>query len=167
MFIYSLSILFDQIAVMSPAEAVFMLIGLFSIIWLLAPLPDDRFRRITLQPYLFACWLGEQALIAAFWPFFLILNVALFGVDVLVKAGQLTVSSWDDVHFILVLPIVWWTVSVWRCSAHAGSRWFGAGARFATVCVFLEYALKLYIRSEYPRLFFACDELLLDYGSCF
>lgn len=167
MFIYSLSILFDQIALLSPAEAAFMMIGLFGVVWLLAPLPDGRFRRMTLDHYLFSGWLGEQALYAAFWPFFVVLNLALFGADVLVKAGQLTVSSWDDAHFVLLLPIVWWSLSVWRCSAHTGSRWYGAGARFFTLCVFLEYALKLYIRSEYPRLFFGCEELLLDYGSCF
>jgi hypothetical protein len=77
------------------------------------------------------------------------------------------VSSWDDVHFMLLLPIVWWTVSIWRCSAYTRFRLYSAGARLITLGVFVEYALKLYIRIDYPRLFFNCEELLLDYGSCF
>lgn len=167
MFIYSLSILFNQIDLLSPAEAMLIMAGLFVVVWILAPEPDGGFRQLTFKNYLFSCWSGEQGLVAVFWPFFLLLNAALFGVDSLVKSGQLTVSSWDDVHFILLLPIVWWTVSVWRCSAHARFRGYGAGARLITIGVFLEYALKLYIRIDYPRLFFNCEELLLDYGSCF
>ncbi|MEC4747909.1 hypothetical protein [Methylomicrobium sp. Wu6] len=167
MFIYSLSILFNQINLLSPAEALFIMAGLFVIVWMLAPAPDGDFRQLMCENYWFSCWVGGQRLVAVFWPFFLVLNAVLFGADWLVKSGRLTVSSWDDVHFVLVLPIVWWTVSIWRCSARARFRWYGAGARFITICVFLEYALKLYLRIDYPRLFFNCEELLLDYGSCF
>jgi len=167
MFIYSLSILFNQINLLSPAEALFIMAGLFVIVWVLAPTPDGEFRSLSFDNYLFSCWLGGQGLIIVFWPFFGVLNAVLFSADWLVKSGQLTVSSWDDVHFVLLLPTIWWTVSIWRCSPNARFRLYGAGARFITVAVFLEYALKMYIRAEYPRLFFNCEELLLDYGSCF
>jgi len=167
MFVYSLTILFNQIDLLSPLEALFVLAGLFVIVWILAPAPEAGFRPWSSEHYFFSCWAGGQGLIAVFWPFFLILNAALASVDWLVKSGWLTVSSWDDLHFMLLLPIIWWTVSIWRCSAHADLRLYGGGARFVTICVFLEFALKLYIRIDYPRLFFNCEELLLDYGSCF
>jgi hypothetical protein len=91
----------------------------------------------------------------------------LYSADTLAKAGMLTVSSWDDVHLMLLLPIVWWTTAVWRCSANTNLRVWAAFARLLTLSVFFEYGLKLLIRIDYPRIFFGCEELLLDYGSCF
>jgi len=88
-------------------------------------------------------------------------------VDTLVKMGMFTVSSWDDVHLMLLLPTVWWTISVWRCSFNTALIVWVACARWLTISVYFEYALKLLIRIDYPRIFFGCDELLLDYGSCF
>ncbi|MGJ0483261.1 MAG: hypothetical protein ACR65R_01850 [Methylomicrobium sp.] len=167
MFIYSLPILFNDINLISPFEALFILSSLFVGIWILAPVPGGDVRQITFENYLFLSWTGRQKLVAVFWPFFFLLNTVLFGVDWLAKSGQWTVSSWDDTHFVLLLPIVWWTVGIWRCSAHTGFRLNSTGARFITLCIFIEYALKLYIRLDYPRLFFNCEELLLDYGSCF
>jgi hypothetical protein len=167
MFIYSLSILFNHIKLMSPAEALFIMSSLWVVMWISAPAPNGGFRQMTFENYLFSCWAGKQDLAAVFWPFFLLLNAALFGVDWLAKSGQWTVSSWDDMHFVLLLPIIWWTVSIWRCSAHTEFRLYSACARLITLGVFMEYALKLYIRIDYPRLFFNCEELLLDYGSCF
>lgn len=167
MFIYSLSILFNYINLINPAEALFIMAGLWAVMGISAPAPNGGFRQLTFENYLFSCWAGKQALAAVFWPFFLLLNAALFGVDWLAKSRLWTVSSWDDMHFVLLLPIIWWTVSIWRCSAHTGFRLYSAGARLITLGVFMEYALKLYIRIDYPRLFFNCEELLLDYGSCF
>ena len=85
----------------------------------------------------------------------------------LAKLGLLTVSSWDDVHIMLLLPIVWWSTSVWRCSANTDIRLGSSGARLMIFAVLFEYGLKLLIRIDYPRIFFGCEELLLDYGSCF
>jgi hypothetical protein len=167
MFVYSLPILFNQIDLMSVPEALFIIGGLFALLWILAPVCSEEAGRWTRENYLFSCWTGRQGLSAAFWPFFLLLNAALFGVDWLARSGLWTVSSWDDVHFVLLLPVIWWTASTWRCSAHAELRLYAAGARFATLGVFIEYGLKLYIRIEYPRLFFNCEDTLLNYGSCF
>lgn len=167
MFIYSLSILFDYLDLISPAEALFIMCGLLAVLWISAPAPNGCLRQSNLESYSFSGWTGRQCLVAVFWPFFLLLNATLFGVDWLAKSGRWTVSSWDDVHFMLLLPIIWWTVSVWRCSVHTRFRLSSAGARLITLAVFVEYALKLYIRIDYPRLFFNCEELLLDYGSCF
>jgi len=35
------------------------------------------------------------------------------------------------------------------------------------LAVFFEYGLKLIIRQDYPRVFFECQEIALDYASCF
>lgn len=167
MFVYSLPIVFGQLDLISPSEALFIISGLFAGLWVLTLAPGEKLGRLTSENYLFSCWTGRQWLAATFWPFFLLLNVVLFGVDWLARSGLWTVSSWDDVHFVLLLPIIWWTVSIWRCSANTGLRLYSAGARLATLGVFIEYALKLYIRVEYPRIFFNCEDLLLNYGSCF
>ncbi|SHE20222.1 hypothetical protein BPUTEOMOX_1028 [methanotrophic endosymbiont of Bathymodiolus puteoserpentis (Logatchev)] len=81
--------------------------------------------------------------------------------------GNFTVSSWDEVHFILLTPAIFWTLCVWRNSFNTKSRFSAAGARFMTFAVFFEYALKLVIRDDYPRIFFACQDIMLDYASCF
>jgi hypothetical protein len=166
MFIHTLPILFAQMRLISPFEALFMLLGVFIVVFLTSPAAEGCHRSRT-EKYLFAAWVGLLPLRSVFWPFFLLLNGMLYGLDVLAKTGNFTVSSWDDVHFILLFPIIWWTASVWRCSANTDLRFWGASARLMTICVFLEYALKLTIRIDYPRLFFNCEDLLLDYGSCF
>lgn len=117
--------------------------------------------------YLLMAWSGNVALKWAFWPFFLILNISFYAADSLAKTGILTVSSWDDVHIMLLLPTVWWTTSLWRCSSNTPLRLWAAGARLLSLAVFFEYGLKLAIRIHYPRIFFGCEELLLDYGNCF
>jgi hypothetical protein len=167
MFIYSIPILFETIRLLSPTEALFIVAGIFIIVWMLTPASKGHAGKLTFEHYLLSGWTGTQALLTVFWPFFLLLNVSLLAADILAKNGFFTVSSWDDVHFVLLLPIIWWTVSVWRCSAETRYRIGGAFARFVTLGVFFEYALKMVIRIEYPRVFFNCEELLLDYGSCF
>lgn len=166
MFIYSLPIFFTQIRLVSPTEALIILLGLFVVVYLTAPFVES-YRRQPAANYLFSAWIGSIALRSVFWPFFLILNGLLYGIDMLAKTGNFTVSSWDDMHFILLFPIIWWTIGVWRCSSKTDLRIWAACARIVTICVFLEYALKLYIRIDYPRIFFNCEDLLLDYGSCF
>lgn len=167
MFIYSLPLFFTEIGYASPLELLIIFLGIFVMLFIAAPVCEGT---ALIQPntnYLFAAWSGNAPLKWVFWPFFLLLNGCLYAADNLAKTGLFTVSSWDDIHFILLLPIVWWTTSVWRCSAHTNARLWSACARLMTVSVFFEYALKLLIRIDYPRLFFNCEELLLDYGSCF
>lgn len=166
MFINSLPIFFSQIGLVSPAEALIIFFGLFVVVFMTAPAVEPC-HRLPSTNYLFAAWIGSVSLKSVFWPFFIMLNGILYSIDLLAKTGNFTVSSWDDIHFILVFPIIWWTTGVWRCSANTGLRFWGAAARMMTLCVFAEYALKLVIRIDYPRVFFNCEDLLLDYGSCF
>lgn len=167
MFIYSLPLLFSPIGLASPLDLLIIFMGLLIVLLVSSPFCRENLQKKSSDNYLFAAWIGEVQLKWVFWPFFVILNTCLYTADTLTKAGMLTVSSWDDVHMMLLLPIVWWTTAVWRCSPNTHLRIWSACARLLTLSVFFEYGLKLLIRIDYPRLFFECDELLLDYGSCF
>jgi uncharacterized membrane protein YobD (UPF0266 family) len=83
------------------------------------------------------------------------------------QQSLITVSSWDEIHFVLVTPIIIWTIVVWRNSYNTTSRYWAAALRLMVVTVYFEYALKLLIRKDYPRIFFQCQEIALDYASCF
>jgi hypothetical protein len=167
MFIYSLPLFFAHIGLASPVELLIIFIALFIVLFISSPPSVESSQKQTFDNYLFAAWNGSVALKWVFWPFFLILNGCLYTADTLAKAGMFTVSSWDDVHLMLLLPIIWWTTAVWRCSANADSRIWTSCARLLTFGIFFEFGLKLLIRIDYPRVFFGCEELLLDYGSCF
>ena len=167
MFIYSLPLFFTDIGFISQFDLLFISIALFVALFIASFFAEKNTQKKSLDNYLFSAWYGEIELKWVFWPFFLILNVCFYVADTLAKSGTLTVSAWDDVYFILCLPVIWWEVSIWRCSENTSLGIWAACARFLTFGVFAEYGLKLLIRVDYPRLFFECDELLLDYGSCF
>ena len=169
LFIYSLPLFFDHIGLASPLDLLIIFIALLVILFINSLFFEENIekQKQSTDNYLFAGWNGSAALKPVFWPFFLLLNVCLYTADTLAKTGIFTVSSWDEVHLMLLLPAVWWTTSVWRCSPYTKLSVWGACARLVTLSVFFEYGLKLLIRIDYPRIFFGCDELLLDYGSCF
>lgn len=167
MFFYSLPILFNEIQLVSPIEALVIMAGIFAILYLSAPFPAANWIQQPFDSFLLASWLGGVSLFWVFWPYFVFLNASLLAADLLAKAGTITVSSWDEIHFILLLTVIWWATSIWRCSGNTQGRIWAALARLVTIAVFIEYALKLLIRIDYPRIFFNCEEILLDYGSCF
>lgn len=167
MFIYSLPLFFAHIGLASPLDLLIIFMALFIVLFISSLLGGENPQKQSSDNHLFAAWNGNASLKWAFWPFFLILNACLYTADTLAKTGIFTVSSWDEVHLMLLLPIVWWTTAVWRCSPNTSLSVWAACARLLTVSVFFEYGLKLLIRIDYPRIFFGCDELLLDYGSCF
>lgn len=167
MFIYSLPLFFNHINSASPLDLLIIFIVLFATLFISSLFLDENSQLSSSNTYLLSAWNGHVKLSRVFWPFFLILNICLYAADTLVKSAIFTVSSWDDVHLMLLLPIVWWAVAVWRCSPNTKLCIWAACARLLTISVFFEYGLKLFIRIDYPRIFFGCDELLLDYGSCF
>ncbi len=167
MFFYTLPILFNDIQSVKPLECLFALGGLLLLVWISTPLPDRNWRTKPYDSYLLAAWLGELGLQNVFWPFFILLNTGLFFADYLAKSGKITVSSWDDIHFVLLITVAWWITGVWRCSANTHSKSLAAVARLATLAVLIEFGLKLYLRIDFPRLYFNCEDILLDYGSCF
>jgi hypothetical protein len=167
MFIYSLAILFNDIHLINPIELLFIVCVLLILLYFSAPAPEQDWKQQPYERFLLASWLGGISLNRVFWPYFFLINASLFMTDWLAKNGKITVSSWDEIHFGLLLTVVWWTISIWRCSSNTDAKVWAALARFTTVAVFVEYGLKLLIRIDYPRIFFNCEDILLDYGSCF
>ena len=141
--------------------------ALLILLYYSAPTPEQGWKQQPFESFLLASWLGGISLNWVFWPYFFFINASLFLTDWLAKTGKITVSSWDEIHFGLLLTVLWWTTSIWRCSSNTDAKVWTALARFTTVAVFVEYGLKLLIRIDYPRIFFNCEDILLDYGSCF
>jgi len=172
MFIYSLPLFFTHIQLSTPLELLLIIFFIFVISYLIAPLPNKdeecvSLKGLSLHQYLTFAWVGHLKLWVVFWPFFILLNISLFITDTLAIQGNFTVSSWDEIHFILLTPILFWTLSIWRNSANTHSRVGAAAARLSVLTVFFEYALKLVIRDDYPRIFFSCQDIILDYAACF
>lgn len=173
MFIYSLPLFFTYTRIGSPFELLAIVLVLFVALFISAPFPDERFEETPLNSSLYLYfyflygWAGQLSLWRVFWPFFVILNLGLFITDYQAKTGEISVSSWDDLHFMFFFPSVFWTIAVWRSGANTQKKLWAAYARLVTVTVFFEYGLKIFIRSEYPNIFFECQEKMLDYMSCF
>jgi len=136
---------FNPIGLASPIDLLIIAVALFVLLFVSSLFFNEKPQQSS-AGYLLAGWTGCEALGWVFWPFFLILNACLFTVDTLVKMGMFTVSSWDDVHLMLLLPTIWWTISVWRCSFNTTLIVWVACARWLTISVYFEYALKLLIR---------------------
>ncbi len=173
MFIYSLPIFFIHIQLGSPLELFAIILLLMAVLYAVTAF-DPSFNgegeplfSLSLYRYLLYGLIGNLKLWVAFWPFFILLNISLFITDWLAVHGKFTVSSWDEIHFILVTPIIFWTIVVWRNSINTSLPLSGALARLMTVFVYFEFALKLLIRKDYPRIFFSCQDILLDYAACF
>ncbi|SJM89798.1 conserved membrane hypothetical protein [Crenothrix polyspora] len=166
MFFYSLPILFNDIKSVNFFEFLFMTVAILVLLYISAP-QEKNWQPKPYSNFLLTAWLGGVSLYWVFWPFFLCLNAGLVVADLLAKSASITVSTWDEIHFALFLGVVWWSISIWRCSSNTRLRVWAALARLATVAVFVEYGLMMFIRIYYPRIFFNCEEALLDYGSCF
>ncbi|MGR9114469.1 MAG: hypothetical protein ACU85E_01790 [Gammaproteobacteria bacterium] len=172
MFANTLPIIFGYGQLIGPVELLIIFSCLYSALYISSPDPYDSWQRVEYSggegyQYLLRAWFGELTLRLIFWPFFLVLNAALYAADTMVKSGAISVSSWGNIHIMLLGPVIWWTVSVWRGSGRTRSRWWSACARLAVLCAYLEFGMRLFIRMEFPRIFFNCEELLLDYFSCF
>ena len=174
MFIYSLVILFTHIQMGSPIELLSIVLFLMVVLYISTPFYPAAYAEgegekssYSLYQYLLYAWIGHLKLWMVFWPFFILLNISLFLTDWLATHGKFTVSSWDEIHFILATPIIFWTIVIWRNSINTRLPFGGALARLMTLFVYFEFALKLLIRKDYPRVFFACQDILLDYAACF
>lgn len=172
MLIYTLYFILTGTDLISPLELLALLSGLYIMLYLTAPVPGQRPEvdlpeNPGLRDIMLYAWHGQLELKRAFWSFFIILNIALLIDDFLVTHGLFSVSSWQDVLIMLACASILWIVSVWRCSALTESRIWSAFARFATLGAVADFALRIFIWAEYPREFFQCQEVLLDYSSCF
>jgi hypothetical protein len=171
MFIYSLPLFFSETGLGSPLELFLIALILFIILLLSVPYPDnthvDRPFNYPLYNYILFAWQGQLALWRVFWPFFILLNGGIFAADYSVKSAWISVSSWDDAHFMFFLPSLFWAIAVWRNSENTNSPIGAAYARLMSLSVFFEYGLKLLIRHDYASLFFGCQDGVIDYLSCF
>ena len=175
MFFFTLPLIFSHTDLVQPLELVLMVSAIFAVLYISTPVAVKNCSGMksigqhSLYQYLYQGWQGNISMWQVFWPFFVILNCSLLTADILAKTASFTVSSWDDVHLMLLIPMLWWSVAIWRSSAKVGRRVWSASARLLTLALIFELSLRLYIRMEYPRVFFNCQELLLDldYVSCF
>ncbi len=171
LFFYSLPVFFDDVNVMTRIEFLLILAVLLCFFWFTAPQPEGAVvsskEASATRDHLVEAWLGRKPLWMIFWVFFIVLNALVFYVDGLAISGRFTVSSWDAFYFILFTPTVFWTVCIWRNSANTRFRFWAAFARLASATVFFDFFLKLVLRFAYARIFFNCQEAVLDYAACF
>jgi len=169
MFINTLPIIFTYTRLISPVEAIIFCSAIFFLVYFYTPAINsssiDRPNNGWYQ-FLYAAWLGNMTLWQAFWPFFLLVNGILYYVDYRVMSVTYTIASWKTVHGMLILPIVWWTTSVWRCSANTGHKIWASAARTITLYLFVEYGLRFFISTQYPITLFDCRLLIMEYGDC-
>ncbi len=168
MFVYSLPVLFSHADFLQPIEFAVLLLSIAIGIWFLTPQPEKaEGLQYIHDDFLKAAWCGQKALWQVFWPFFVCLNALLFYLDSLARSGEFTVSSWDMAHFMLFTPIALWAISVWRCSSKCSDKLWAVLARIGVLSVYAEYLIKLLLRIDAPRVFFQCQEAMLDYSACF
>lgn len=177
MLINSLAALFAFTGLINPFEACITLALTFYIVYIFTPKQssndNDAYHlakiaandNSNIYMYIQSAWLGRQSLLRTFLPFFVIFNAALFYADYRVDNGTYTIASWLTMLVILALPVFWWTVAVWRCSAHAHRLW-GSVARFLTIAVYYEYLLRIIIAYYYPNIWFNCQQLVIEFGDC-
>lgn len=167
MFINTLPLIISDGRLFGSFELLIVVVCLYAVLYISAPLPDREISFASTEgfySYLYSGWLGESRLWRVFWPFFAVLNAGLYAADYWVWNGFVSVSSWWNIHIMLLAPMLWWSVSIWRS---AGSRPWLALSRLAVFGGFFEFAMRLYIYLKLPRQFFNCEELMLDYFSCF
>ena len=169
MFLTTLPILFAFTGLISPWELTVLLLAILVAMFQITPAPDPTASRdpySSFYLYLHAAWLGHFTLSRVFWPFFILINLVFCYIDYRIANNTYTINSWKTVHSMVFLPIVWWTVAIWRCSVHTRSRYWSSAARAITVYMFLELLLRYILSVKFPHLLFDCRLLLIEYGDC-
>ncbi|MGZ8954905.1 MAG: hypothetical protein ACXW0Q_09535 [Methylovulum sp.] len=170
MFINTLPIIFTYTSLFTPVETIIFLSALFFLIHFYMHQVNSKGQdnpNVGWYLFLHATWLGNATLWRAFWPFFLLVNAVLYYIDYRIMNLTYTIASWKTVHFMLFLPIVWWIVSVWRCSGNTHYKIWGSAARTITLCLIIEIILRFFISVQYPNTFFDCRLLVAHYGDCY
>jgi hypothetical protein len=169
MIINSLSLLFAFTSFISWIEASLVGLALIALIYTLTPAPLIEWEERTppsLYFYLQWSWLGYLKLKDAFWPFFVLFNGILFYIDYRIQEGTFTVASWVTMHYILVMPLIYWTGAVWRCSENCSNRIFAILARTLTLAAYCDFALRWVIYQYYPNILFNCQQMIIQWGDC-
>jgi hypothetical protein len=169
MFINTLPIIFTYTQLFSLIEAIIFLVAIFFLVYFYTPEVNKKWNNKpgnTVYQFLYLAWQGNSALWRAFWPFFVLVNMVLFYIDYRIANLTYTIASWKTVHGMLLLPIVWWTLSVWRCSVNTRYKISSSAARTLTIYLFLEFALRFIISTQYPHTFFDCQLLIMNHLDC-
>ena len=179
MFINTLPIIFTYTHLLEPSEFFIGLVFVFFIIYFNAPAVSMKrefgdysqgaVHGLTgrLYVHLLTLWLGQGNLKLAFWPFFIFINGLLYYIDYRIFNLTFTIASWKTAHFMVAIPCLWWLVAVWRCSIYTAHKFWASVARFFTVCLIIEFGLRIFIVMQYPNTFFDCALLVVHYGDCF
>ncbi|MDQ7090065.1 MAG: hypothetical protein Q9M50_05400 [Methylococcales bacterium] len=170
MFAHSLPLFFMHLNMGSFLELSIIFATLGGVLYISAPLVNGLVEDKPFSSPLYYClyaWTAKLALWRVFWPFFIALNIGLYTADYAMSIGEFTVSSWDDVHFMLFVFGCFWTVVVWRNSINCLSQIWMASARLMTLTLFFEFGVKIVMRIYYPRILFDCSHRVLDYMVCF
>ncbi len=157
----------------SPWEVILILLATAYIVYFLTPssIPNTDYAADSppdtgIYMYLQSAWLGRLSLMCAFLPFYILFNSVLFYIDYRVANSSYTMASWVTMHIILAIPVLWWTIAVWRCSNNTTRPWASV-SRFITITVYYEYLLRFIIRYYYPKIWFNCQQLVIELGHCF
>lgn len=171
MFSHSLSLFFVHLNMGSFLELSIIFATLWGVLYISAPFVDgiieDKKFNYPLYYYCLYAWTAKLALWRVFWPFFIVLNIGIYAADYAMNIGAFTVSSWDDIHFMLFVFGCFWTVVVWRNSINCLSQVWMASARLMTLAMFFEFGVKIVMRVYYPQILFDCTDRALDYLVCF
>lgn len=170
MFVTTLPIIFAFTDFISPVETLIILTALFLLVHFSAPMELYDMGRPpagSLYESLSLIWLGRAPLWQAFWPFFIVVNGVFLYIDYRIMNVTFTIASWKTVHGMLLIPVVWWIVSVWRCAKYTRYKLAATGAKTMTLYFLFECFLRFVISVYYPNTFFDCRLLVMEYGDCF
>ncbi len=170
MFITSLPVLFNYINIVSYLEFGSLIVCLTYVIYSITPQPLSSWQQTPAGgPYLYlhATWFGRVPLWHTFWPFFLLFNAMLFYIDYRAANATYTIASWVTMHIIFAMPLIYWTIAVWRSSDKCSRKGYAVAARLITVCAYFEYLIRYLIWKEYPYALFDCRQMMMEYGDCF
>lgn len=169
MFFYTVPYLAHYSTLIPVVQLIALVVAVLLLIAISVPSRVDRLpNRIILGwDFPYALWYRDVRLWQAFWPCWLALNGVVFLVDTLVKAGIASVLVWDITQLLTLVGLFWWSVAVWHASPNTRRQFWAFLARLVVVLSFLEIAHRIFIRIKFPRDFFGCDELLLNFTSCF
>lgn len=169
MFINSLSLLFAFTSFLGWVDLLLIAAATILAVYLLTPEPliewEER-QPTSLYYYLQWSWLGYLRLKDAFWPFFLLFNAVLFYIDYRIEENTFTVASWVTMHVILLMPLIYWTGAVWRCSDNCSNKLWAVAARWLTVAAYGELVLRYVIYQYYPNILFSCQQMIIQWGDC-
>lgn len=169
MFIYSLSAIFAFTDLLSPLKFAALLLLVFGVVYIKTPQSSKNWistKEKNIYFILRSCWNGEESLWIAFWPFFILANMAFFYIDYRSENLTYTIASWRTVHMMLVFPSIWWLTSVWKCSNNTQKIIWSSCARAITIYFVIDFFLRLYLSFYYPQILFDCLLLAIEYGSC-